>query len=144
MYKCLIILLLFISQQTWAQADTTSVVVNKDARVDELIRKQVEINEETTRDSRRNMPGFRLQVISSQDRNKVFAAKARILQQFPDLKPYLMYQAPNYKLKVGNFKTQEEAEEYQKELSRLFPSGLFIIRDTIEVKLEKMKEEGDN
>ncbi|HZE84122.1 MAG TPA: SPOR domain-containing protein [Puia sp.] len=136
MYKLLIIVLLFTAEKTWAQADTSSVVVNKDPRVDDLIRKQVEINEETTRDSRRSMPGFRLQVISSQDRNKVFAAKAKILQQFPDLKPYLMYQAPNYKLKVGNFKTQEEAEDYQKELSRLFPSGLFIIRDTIEVKLD--------
>jgi hypothetical protein len=136
MHKSLIILLLFIAQKTWAQVDSSSVVVYKDARVEELIRKQVEINEETTRDSRRIMPGFRLQVISSQDRNKVFAAKAKILQQFPDLKPYLMYQAPNYKLKVGNFKTQEEAEEYQKELGRLFPSGLFIIRDTIEVKLD--------
>jgi SPOR domain len=148
MYKYLFIVLFiaqsFLAQKGLAQVDSGSVVVNKDPRLEELIRKQIEINEETTRDSRRSMPGYRLQVISSQDRNKVFAAKAKILQQFPDLKPYLMYQAPNYKLKVGNFKTQEEAEEYQGQLSKLFPTGLFVIRDIIEVKLEKMKEEGDN
>jgi hypothetical protein len=36
---------------------------------------------------------------------------------------------------VGNFKTQEEAEDFQKQLSRLFPSGLYVIRDIIELKL---------
>lgn len=135
MYKSLVILLLLLGTRAGAQTDTTGgVQVNKDPRIDQLIRKQIEINEETTRDSRRSMAGFRIQVINSPDRNKVFAAKTKVYQQFPDLKPYLMYQAPNYKLKVGNFRTQEEAEEFEKQLSRLFPSGLYIIRDTIEVK----------
>jgi len=143
MSKSILLLLLFISGTTFAQVDSGSVVVHKDPRIEELVRKQVRINEETTRDSRRNMPGFRIQVINSPDRNKVFSVKARIYQQFPELKPYLMYQSPNYKLKVGNFKTQEEAEDYQKQLSRLFPTGLYIVRDVIEVKLDKIKEEGE-
>jgi len=137
MYRNLIILPLFLaalSIRGLAQTDTGSIQVIKDPRIDLLIRKQIEINEETTRDSRRSMAGFRIQIINSPDRNKVFAAKTKIYQQFPELKPYLMYQAPNYKLKVGNFRTQEEAEEFEKQLTRLFPSGLYIIRDTIEVK----------
>jgi hypothetical protein len=142
MYKSFVIVSLLISGAAMAQtgqaADSASVVVHKDPRIELLVRKQMEINEETTRESRRNMPGFRIQVINSTDRNKVFAAKTKIYQQFPELKPYLMYQAPNYKLKVGNFKTQEEAEDYQKQLSRLFPSGLYIIRDIIEVKPETL------
>jgi hypothetical protein len=125
----------FITEKSFAQADSGTVVVRKDPRIDELVRKQIQINEETTRESRRNMPGFRIQVINSTDRNKVFSAKARVYQEFPDLKPYLIYQAPNYKLRVGNFKTQEEAEDFEKQLSRLFPSGLYIIRDIIEVSL---------
>jgi len=124
--------------------DTGAIVVHRDPRVDLLIRKQMEINEETTRDSRRTMPGFRIQVMNSPDRNKVFAAKTKIYQQFPDVKPYLLYQPPNYKLRVGNFRTQEEAEEFQKQLSALFPSGLYIIRDTIEVTPGTLKEEGNN
>lgn len=151
MYKLFLIALLFIARpavgqvagqavgqvagQAVAPADSNSVVVVKDARIDQLVRKQIAINEETTRDSRRNVPGFRIEVINSTDRSKVFAAKVKIYQEFPDLKPYLLYQAPNYKLRVGNFKTQQEAEDYQKQLSKLFPSGLYIIRDIIEVKL---------
>jgi hypothetical protein len=144
MYKILLIVVLFVSQRGLAQTDSAAVVVVKDPRVDMLIRKQIEINEETTRDSRRNMPGFRIQVINSPDRTKVFAAKAKVYQEFPDLKPYLLYQAPNYKLKVGNFKTQEEAEEMQKQLERLFPAGLYIIRDVIEVKVSELPRDGGN
>src|SRR6201991_2939423 len=148
MYKLLFIVVLFVTQRGLAQTDSATAVsgtpaagtvtVVKDPRVDMLVRKQIEINEETTRDSRRNMPGFRIQVLNSPDRGKVFAAKAKVYQEFPDLKPYLLYQAPNYKLKVGNFKTQEEADDYVKQLSRLFPSGLYVIRDIIEVKLPDM------
>src|SRR5882757_4198356 len=144
MYKYLIILPLFLSLKVAAQSDTAGIIVYKDARVEQLIRKQMEINEETTRDSRRSMPGYRIQVLNSTDRNKVFAAKTKIYQQFPDLKPYVMYQPPNYKLRVGNFRTQAEAEEFEKQLSQLFPTGLYVIRDTIEVTPEKLKEEGPN
>jgi hypothetical protein len=140
MYKILIFSLILLPSIASAQ-DTAGIVVHKDARVDQLIHRQMEINEETTRDSRRSMPGFRIQVISSTDRNKVFAAKTKIYQQFPDLKPYLLYQPPYYKLRVGNFKTQPEAEEFEKQLSSLFPNGLYVIRDTIEVTPERLKEE---
>jgi len=139
MYKLLLIVTLFMAQRTLAQTDSSAApgtaAVTKDPRVDKLILKQIEINAETTKETRKNMPGFRIQVINTTDRSKVFAAKAKVYQEFPDVKPYLLYQAPNYKLKVGNFKTQEEAEEMQKQLERLFPSGTYIIRDVIEVKI---------
>ena len=117
---------------------TNPVLVEKDPRIDLLVRKQIEINEVTTRESRRFVPGFRIQVMNSPDRPKVFAAKARVFEQFPDWKPYLLYQSPNYKLRVGNFKTQEEAQDAMKQLSKLFPSGLYVIPDVIELKLSDL------
>ena len=135
MYKLLFSILLFATLGARAQIDSATVVVTKDPRIDLLVRKQIAINEETTRDSRRFVPGFRIQVINSPDRKQVYAAKTKVYENFPDLKPYLLYQAPNYKLRVGDFKTQEEAEAALQDLQRLFPSGLYVIRDTIEIKL---------
>ena len=135
MYKLLFSILLFATLGARAQVDSATVVVTKDPRIDLLVRKQIAINEETTRDSRRFVPGFRIQVINSPDRKQVYAAKTKVYENFPDLKPYLLYQAPNYKLRVGDFKTQEEAEAALQDLQRLFPSGLYVIRDTIEIKL---------
>ena len=135
------ILLVFFCSQLFAQSDSSAVTMQKDPRIDLLIKKQIQINEETTRDSRRNIPGYRIQVINSSDRNKVFAYKTQVYQKYPDLKPYLIYQAPNYKLKVGNFKTPAEAQPYLDELSKLYPNGVYIIHDIIEIKLEKVKED---
>ena len=147
MYKLLLIILLLTARMAVAQtpdsgiamilhpADSSTVTVLKDPRIDLLVRKQIEINEATTRDSRRFVQGWRIQVINSPDRGKVFAAKATMLQEFPDWKAYLLYSSPNYKLRVGNFKTQEEAEDAVKQISKIFPSGIYVIPDVIELKL---------
>lgn len=136
MKKISVFICLLIATKLFAQTNSGSVVVHKDARVDSLISKQIQINEETTRDSRRNIPGYRILVITSNDRNKVFNAKVQIYQEYPELQSYIMYQAPNYKLKLGNFKTQDEAQLYVDKLSKLYPTGVYIIHETIEVKPE--------
>src|ERR1700722_3943338 len=132
MKKILIITCFLCATKLFAQ--TSSVTVHKDPRVDSLVSKQIQINEETTRDSRRNIPGYRILVITSNDRNKVFNVKAQIYQEYPELKPYIMYQPPNYKLKLGNFKTQDEAQIYSDKLIKLYPTGVYIIHDVIERK----------
>ncbi|MBS1933193.1 MAG: SPOR domain-containing protein [Bacteroidetes bacterium] len=136
MKKILIFILSLACTKIFAQTDSGSVTVTKDPRIDLLIKKQIQINDETTKDSRRTAPGFRIQVISSDDRNQVFAAKAKIYKEYPELKPYIVYLPPNYRLRVGNFKTQEEAQVYFDKLSKLYPTGIYIVHDVIEVKPE--------
>ncbi|MBS1916130.1 MAG: SPOR domain-containing protein [Bacteroidetes bacterium] len=136
MKKILIFILSLACTKIFAQTDSGSVTVTKDPRIDLLIKKQIQINDETTKDSRRTAPGFRIQVISSDDRNQVFTAKAKIYKEYPELKPYIVYLPPNYRLRVGNFKTQEEAQVYFDKLSKLYPTGIYIVHDVIEVKPE--------
>jgi len=123
--------------------DTSTVIVHKDLRIDMLIKKQAQINEETARESRRTMRGYRLMVINTNKRDEAIAAKTKIYTYFPELKAYLLYQSPYFKLKAGNFKTRDEAEDYQKKLNAFFPKGVFIISDIIEIKPEKAKEGDD-
>ena len=128
--KLFLLLVLIYNGSVYAQDS----LIYRDPRVDSLIKKQIQINEITTRDSRRNIPGFRIQVANSNDRNAVFTVKTKIYQLYPELKPYLIYQPPNYKLKVGNFKTQEEADHYLQKLIQNFPSGVYLVPDIIEVR----------
>jgi SPOR domain len=121
--------------------DSLSVVVHKDPRVDLLVKKQVEINEETTRNTRKVARGFRLLVVNTNKRDEAIDAKAKLYQHFPELKSYLYYQTPYFKVKAGNFKEKKEAEDYQKKLNKFFPKGVFIMSDLIEVKPEKENEE---
>ena len=136
MKKLFGLVLLLGGLNLFGQTDSNSVVVHKDPRVDLLIKKQIQINEETTRDNRRNIPGYRIQILNSSDRVKVFASKAKIYRLYPELKLYILYQPPNYRLKAGNFKTSDEADSYLKKLSELFPTGLYLVHDIIEVKPE--------
>jgi hypothetical protein len=122
--------------------DTTSVSIVKDSRIDLLIKKQIQVNEETSRNARRQEKGFRLLVISTTLRDEALAAKIKVYSYFPELKAYLFHQSPYYKVKAGNFKDRKEAELYQRRLELLFPKGVFIINDIIEVKL-KLPEEKD-
>jgi hypothetical protein len=123
---------------SWKRSvDTNFVVVHKDSRIDLLVKKQAQINEETSRDSRRIGKGFRLLVINTSKREEAVAAKTKVYSNFPELKAYLIYQSPYFKLKVGNFKERKEAEEYQIKLKTIFPKGVFIMNDVIELKLEK-------
>ena len=135
-----IILFLFAAQLN-AQIDSSAVTVHKDPRIDLLIKKQIEYNEVATRDARRFVQGYRILVMSTNDRNRALNAKTKIYQEFPDLKAYLNYQAPFFKLKVGNFKEHKDAEDFLPEIQKLFPSGVYIVRDVIEVNPDKSEVE---
>jgi hypothetical protein len=123
---------------TYAQ-DTSSVTIHKDPRIDLLIKKQAQINEETSK--KKTAKGYRLLIVNSNNRDEAINAKSKLYQLFPELKSYLYYQAPYFKLKAGNFKTRAEAEEYQNKLNRYFPNNVFIMSDIIELKPEKEVEE---
>ncbi len=124
----------FSQDSTIAPGDSNSVKVHKDPRLDLLVKKQAQINEETTREARRTDKGYRLMIISTNSREEALAAKTKIYTYFPELKAYLWHQSPYYKVKAGNFKDRKDAEAYQKRMNVYFPRGVFIMKDIIEVK----------
>ena len=121
--------------------DSNTVVVHKDPRIDMLVSKQAQINEETSRDTRKTTKGFRLMIISTNNRDEAISAKTKVYTYFPELKAYLWHQSPYYKVKAGNFKDRKEAEAYQKKLNVYFSNGVFIMNDIVEVKPDKTREE---
>ena len=139
------IAMLIITADCFAQEDTAgkeevdsnSVIVHKDPRLDLLVKKQASINEVTSRDGRRTDKGFRLMIISTNNRDEAMAAKTKVYTYFPDLKAYMWYQSPYFRVKAGNFKDRKDAEAYQRRLNTYFPKGVFIMKDIIEVKSGK-------
>lgn len=123
----------------WAQ-DTSALVIHKDSRMDVLLKKQGDVNAAIKKANARTARGYRLLVINTNKRNEAIAAKTKVYTNFPELKSYLVYQSPFFKLKVGNFKTREEALQYQKSLGVFFPKGVFVIPDTIEITPENDTE----
>lgn len=132
--------LYFFCHNVSAQEDSGSVAVYKDPRLPLLVKKQAQINEETTRNSRRTMPGYRIQIVNTTDRNGAINAKSKVYQLYPELKAYLIFQSPYYRIRVGNFKTQSEAQTYMRSLSDTFKGSVFVVRDVIEVSPDDFLE----
>lgn len=125
-------------------SDSNTVIVHKDPRLELLVKKQAQINEETSRDGRRTDKGYRLMIISTNNRDEALAAKTKVYTYFPDLKAYMWYQSPYFKVKAGNFKDRKDAEAFQKRLNTYFPKGVFIMKDVIEVKSGKGIDDNDD
>ena len=123
--------------------DSNTVIVHKDLRLDLLVKKQATINEVTSREGRKTDKGFRLMIISTNNRDEALAAKTKIYSYFPELKAYLWYQSPYFRVKAGNFKDRKDAESYQKRMNIYFPKGVFIMKDIIEVKSAKNNQADD-
>jgi hypothetical protein len=149
MKKLLLLLTVFLYHLSFAQntnqptgvVQTSTVVVHKDPRIDALVKKKAAINKSTKKAMDRTMRGFRLLIINTNRREEAIDAKTKIYTYYPEMKSYLQYQTPYFKLKAGNFQTRAEAEKYRKAMASLFPRGVFIINDIIEVKGEKDPEE---
>jgi hypothetical protein len=131
----------FTARAQVIQTDTLAggnILVNEDARLDLLIKKQADYNEKVNL-TRKFSTGFRIQVINTTNREEAVTAKTKLLEQFPEEKVYLLYQEPYFKVRFGNFRNRSDAEEYEKQLDNLFP-GVFIIPSSIEPKPEWFKE----
>jgi len=112
-------------------ADT--IIVHKDARIDILAEKQASINKVTSRMNANGMfKGYRLQVLNTRSRDDAFKTKATLLESFPSEKVYVLYQSPYFKVRVGNFNTREEAEDFKKQLNAYSNQPAYVIEDLIE------------
>lgn len=127
--------MLFFPCMGFSQAKVVEII--KDRRIDLLIQKQEELNKKAYLDSRKTMSGFRVMVLSTNDRAKATDVKTTLLREFPEHKTYLIYQSPNFKIQIGNFRTQAEAEKLKKIIMRLYPDGVIIVPATIEFKQEE-------
>jgi len=106
------------------------ILVDKDSRIDSLLQKNRDMNEAVYLNTLKNMQGYRLQVITTNDRNKAIEVKTRLLTDFPGEKTYLIYHAPYFKIQMGNFREREDVKQ-------VYPTGVFIVPSRIELKPSK-------
>ncbi len=100
---------------------------SQDSLIHQLVNRHIAINQ-----AKRSMPGYRVQIYFGQNRTKANEVKTDFLQLFPKTGAYLVYQQPNFKIRVGDFKDRLEALKFLKEIQSLYAAA-FIVKD--EVKL---------
>lgn len=85
--------------------------------------------------------GYRVQLIFDSDKDKVNGSRAQYLSQYSKNPAYVDYLQPNFRLRVGNFRTRLQAEQWAHEIAGSFPDAV-IVEDWIELPdLKKVEEE---
>lgn len=102
-----------------------SLVMNTDSRITKLQNTYVELNK-----LKQSSPGYRIQIHFGNEREKAREIKTKFLQTFPDIAAYESYQSPNFRIRVGDYRSKLEATKYLKQISPQFPSS-FIVSEQI-------------
>lgn len=79
--------------------------------------------------------GYRIQIFSSNTRGEAMKARVEFLNSYPEAKSYLVYQAPNFKVRVGDYRDRLTVNKNLDLIKENFPSA-FIVKDEIEPVLE--------
>lgn len=120
-----------------AQVPPSGVVLHKDSRIDMLLKKQSDINKiAVKKTSGGRYKGYRVMALNTNDRNLAYQTKAQLLSRFPDYQVYMSYQAPFFKLKIGDFIKRSDAEELRKRISTMVSQGVYIVPDVVILRPE--------
>jgi hypothetical protein len=97
----------------------------QDHRIDSMLKRQIALN-----GFKKTISGFRVQIYSGQQRNKANELRGEFNSVYSDMPSYLLYQQPNFKVRVGDFRSRLEAYKFMRSLQTQF-SNSFIVNDEI-------------
>lgn len=143
--KGLIIVLLFFCFKLKAQVAGV-VETSKDSLISVLqnFRAENEINPTTSRTTvslgpkiidkskatRVKRKGFRVQIYSGSSRGEAQAVQSQFKSLHPEMEAYMIYHEPNYRVKVGDFTSRSEANNYMRILRGQY-SNVFVFQEDI-------------
>jgi hypothetical protein len=102
--------------------------VERDVKLDSLVMRHIRANKHKD-----GFDGYRVQLFSgsgTEARQQANDLRIEFLANNPEIPAYLIYQAPNFKVRVGDCRTELEATRLQRELAYSYPGG-FVSRDLI-------------
>jgi hypothetical protein len=125
----LLLVLLFASLALKAQTPSTDSLqrdVSADPRLKTAVDKHIESN------TNAKIKGWRVQIHYSADQDKAKSIKSKFLGKYAsEAHAYITYDAPNFKVRVGDFRTQLEAYRFLKKIKAEYPEA-FIVECEIE------------
>jgi hypothetical protein len=130
--KCVVLVGLVTLPSLLTAQTRGTVEVDKNPKVDSLIGNYLVTGgkADNGEPASASSNGFRIQIFSGSDRKTAYHVQSKFQNKFPDTHTYLSYRDPNFKVKVGDFRSRLEAEKMVEEMKPAF-GGLFIISEKI-------------
>ncbi|AIM35396.1 precorrin-3B C17-methyltransferase [Sphingobacterium sp. ML3W] len=80
--------------------------------------------------TRTTVRGFRVQIFAGSDRNAAFSEQSRFRSMYKDIDTYVNYDEPNYRVKVGDFRSRSEANNFMNLLRQQF-KNVFVFSENV-------------
>ncbi|HAK76597.1 MAG TPA: SPOR domain-containing protein [Runella sp.] len=77
--------------------------------------------------------GFRIQIYVGNTRKEADDARLYSYQSFPELNPYMVYNQPTYRIRIGDFMTRLDAERYLQQVRQRYESAV-VVPEKIDLK----------
>lgn len=124
MKKYLVILLILFA----IGAKSQNMVVVQDSKTATLVEEHKKANAKLG-----VVDGFRVQIFfdsGANSRANAESEKSKFSAKYPQIAIYLTFKEPNFKLRVGDFRTRNEARGFLKQIFAEYPNA-FVIKDEI-------------
>lgn len=109
-------------------AQTGTILIHDNAGANALVEKHILFNK-----THNQLPGWRVQIISTPQLSEAKREKGKLLQQFDDMHATIIFEAPNYKVRVGDYRNRFDANRDLQDLILYYPNA-FICKDLVDVK----------
>lgn len=132
--RCFVVIFMFFVPKLVSAQERGFVKVNKDPRIDTLMARRATIKvggaKATGGGTGYSSWGYRVQIYNGSTRRDAYDAQERFHRLHPEMRTYISYAEPNFKVHAGDLRTRLEAEKLMQELRVKF-TGLFIISGKI-------------
>jgi hypothetical protein len=152
-WKLLVIFLLisdFISSENLVErinreeSGKGSVTVVHSKEIQERLGKLSDINGGDRNEKIVEVAGYRIQVFVGNDqrnsKNEAYTKEAEIKSLFPEFNTYVVFTAPFWRLKVGDFQSHQQAQQALQQLKVKFPlygREMSIVKDRVKIRIKK-------
>jgi hypothetical protein len=127
-----------IPEDKMQESNLPEILKNIEVHQDPLVEKMMEWQIENNK-IKNKIEGFRVEIFFSSDvdaREKALKKKEEFLSVYPDNTVHIKYVSPNFRVRVGDFRTKNEALKLYREIKDNYPVS-FIITDEIDFPLMK-------
>lgn len=119
--------LVLLSILTIGAALQAQVRIVGDVAVEQMVEKHIELNNKV-----KTIPGYRVQIGSfsgTSSKANAFALRDKFVEDYPEVQAYIVFDEPNFKVKVGDFRTRLEAYAFLQQIKEFYKG--YIAKDNI-------------
>ena len=121
----------------FGETKTCHTSISVDQRVNGLIKYVAEPGPDNEK-----IWGYRVQIFFDKSKENTNKEKAKFKTRYGhEVGCYVQYKAPNYRIKVGDFRTEIDAENFKQKLLGIFPTA-FVVKEKIRLPRLKLEEKG--